>query len=98
MRPRGSYGPVAQALIDAARAAPGAVRELCERAQVGYSAGQYTASRLVDSGALVVLEPGRPAVLGAVTADEPEGPDEGALSLAAAMHRWPGLVVLHGAD
>ena len=63
MRPRGSYGDVAQALLRAADAGPGAVRTLAERAQVGYAAARYTASRLVSSGDLVVQSPGRPSVL-----------------------------------
>lgn len=64
MRPRGSYGDVAQALLRAADAGPGAVRTLAERAQVGYDAARYTASRLVTVGELVVLEPeARPATL-----------------------------------
>lgn len=64
-RPVGAYGPVAKALCDSARSSPGAVRDLCARAQVAYAQGRYTASRLVEAGELVVLQPGRPAVLGA---------------------------------
>lgn len=64
-RPVGSYGPVAKALCDSARSSPGTVRDLCMRAQVANSHGRYTASRLVEAGDLVVLQPGRPAVLGA---------------------------------
>lgn len=64
MRPRGSYGDVAQALLRAADEGPGAVRTLAERAQVGYETARYTASRLVTVGELVVLEPdARPATL-----------------------------------
>lgn len=62
-RPRGSYGDVAVALRDAAASGPASVRVLCERAQVGYVAGRYTASRLVANGALVPVQPGRPMVL-----------------------------------
>lgn len=96
MRPRGTYGPVAKALIDAAGEAPGQVRELCARAGVGYSAGRYTAARLVDAGALVVLNAGRPAVLasagGGTTAHEP------LQRLAAALRPCPRMVVFNSTD
>lgn len=65
MRPRGE---LSQALVKAATQGPGAVRTLAARAQVGYSAARYTASRMVDRGELVVLEAGRPALLGVPTA------------------------------
>lgn len=38
--------------------------ELAARAQVGRAAAKYTASRMVARGELVVVEDGRPAVLG----------------------------------
>ncbi len=60
MRPRGE---ISCALQEAARQGPGTVAEICHRAQVGMSAGRYTASRMVDRGDLVVLNDGRPAVL-----------------------------------
>ena len=63
MRPRGSYGEVALALKQAAMDGPGPVRELAQRACVGYSAARYTCSRLVDRGELMVIEDRRPAVL-----------------------------------
>lgn len=62
-RPQGSYGDVALALRDAAVSGPAPVRVLCERAQVGYAAGRYTASRLVAAGQLVPVQTGRPMVL-----------------------------------
>lgn len=63
-RPHGSYGDVALALRCAALAGPGTVRDLAQRAQVGYSAARYTASRLCSRGELVVLDGGsRPALL-----------------------------------
>lgn len=65
MRPRGE---LSQALVKAAAQGPGPVRALAARAQVGYSAARYTASRMVDRGELVVLEPGRPALLGVPSA------------------------------
>jgi hypothetical protein len=65
MRPRGE---LSQALVKAAAQGPGPVRALAERAQVGYGAARYTASRMVDRGELVVLEAGRPALLGVPSA------------------------------
>ena len=65
MRPYCAYGDVRQALAKAAEEAPGSVRELAERAQVGYSVARYTASRMLDRDELMVVEPGRPAVLAA---------------------------------
>lgn len=63
-------GEVAQAMLRAAWP-PARVAHVCERAQVGYGVGRYTASRLVQAGELVVLavEPpaagakGRPAAV-----------------------------------
>lgn len=63
-------GEVAQAMLLAAWP-PARVAHVCERAQVGYGVGRYTASRLVQAGELVVLavEPpapgrtGRPAAV-----------------------------------
>jgi hypothetical protein len=69
-RPQGSYGGVALALRDAAVSGPAPVRVLCERAQVGYAAGRYTASRLVAAGQLVPVRPGRPMVLALPPAGE----------------------------
>lgn len=63
MRPRGSYGPVATALLQAWAQAPAPVREVAQRAQVGYGVAKRTASRLRQCGELVVLSGGRPAVL-----------------------------------
>ena len=73
MRPRGSYGEVASALLEAAGEGAAPVRQLAERAQVGYAAARYTASRLVDQGALQVREAGRPAVLGVPMAPGGDG-------------------------
>lgn len=73
MRPRGSYGEVAVAMLDAAGAGPATARVLAERAQVGYDAARKTASRLVQRGDLVVLEGGRPSVLAVAPAGESLG-------------------------
>lgn len=61
MRP--DRGEVAQALLRAAAHGPGTVTALARRAQVGLPTARYTASRLIGRGDLVVLEPGRPAIL-----------------------------------
>lgn len=50
------HGEIALALLAAAAAGPGTVRQLCERAQVGRRVGQYTGCRLVASGHLVEIE------------------------------------------
>lgn len=74
-RPRGSFGEIGRAMVNAAASGPASVRELAERAQVGYDAARYTASRLVRMGALEVAEEGRPVVLaiaGASQRAEPE--------------------------
>jgi len=49
MRP---LGDIARALLQHA-GTPGTVRQVCERAQVGYGVGAYTASRLLSAGLLV---------------------------------------------
>ena len=58
MRP---HGEIRMALLDAAKQAPGTVRELAERAQVGFATAKYTASRMIDTDQLVRVEDGRPA-------------------------------------
>lgn len=61
-------GEVSKALLEAA-AQPGTVRQLCERAQVGFDRGRRTASCMRQRGDLVLAEdvpappragPGRP--------------------------------------
>lgn len=69
----GQYGPVAQALLQAVKQQPGAVRELAQRANVGYSAARYTVSRLASAG-VVELHGGRPAVVAVPREDEAPGP------------------------
>lgn len=49
MRP---LGDIARALLQHA-GQPGTVRQVCERAQVGYQVGAYTASRLLSAGLMV---------------------------------------------
>ncbi len=76
MRPRGSYGEVASALLDRAEE-PGTVREIALRAQVSVPVARYTISRLVDRGDLVVLDGSRPAtVMRAAAEDAADDPFE----------------------
>jgi hypothetical protein len=56
-------GDVRLALAKAWQQGPAPVREAAQRACVGMAAARYTASRMVDSGELVVLQGGKPAVL-----------------------------------
>lgn len=76
MRPRGTHGEIARAMWHAADA-PATVRELAQRAQVGYQAARYTASRMVDRGELEVVASGRPALLqrAVLQAADTEGDD-----------------------
>ena len=64
MRPRGSYGEVTAALVRAAYTGPAPVRELAQRAQVGFGLADRKASVLVARGDLVVVREGRPRLLG----------------------------------
>lgn len=65
MRPLGEFSRA----LHSAATEPGTVRQLCERAQVGYDVGRKTASRMRQRGDLVVHDtpaparpgPGRPA-------------------------------------
>lgn len=86
-RPRGTFGPIAQAMLLAANE-PGTVTELARRAQVGMSAARMTASRLLHRGDLVNCAPSglRPAVLKRRdgVSIEPVGVD----LLAASMRAW----------
>ena len=59
MRP---IGDIALAL-DAAADAPSTVRDLCIKARVGFDAGRMTACRMVERGALVVVNDKRPALV-----------------------------------
>lgn len=71
-------GEVSQALVSAAaQAGPGTVRELAERACVGYAAARYTSSRLVSRGELVPVSAARPMVLAAVRSFWEEAVAEG---------------------
>lgn len=62
-RPRGTFGEIARALLAAAEA-PGTVRELAMRAQVGLRPAQMTVSRLIQAGCLAAVgDPRRPVVV-----------------------------------
>lgn len=94
-RPRGSFGDVALALRGAARLGPATVRELAERACVGYDAARYTASRLVDRGELVVLDGQvRPVVLASPHPSPHPSPQEAterdsmSMALDRLQHAW----------
>ena len=60
MRPRGE---VRQALARAFEQGPAEVKVAAQRACVGAAVARYTASRMVDSGELVIVRSGKPAVL-----------------------------------
>lgn len=62
-RPRGTYGDVREALLDAWRQGPAPVREAAERACVGHAVARYTASRMADEGQVRVVVASKPAVL-----------------------------------
>ena len=49
-------GDISCALALAAQVRPGTVRDLAQRAQVGYRAARYTASRMLERGDLVRIE------------------------------------------
>lgn len=70
MRP---LGEISRVMLDMAAQQPGTVRELAERAQVGYDAARYTATRLVERGQLVRVADERPAVLGVAPPQAPAG-------------------------
>lgn len=60
MRP---MGEISLKMLEALALGPAPVRELAQRAQVGFDVARYTATRLVERGAVVRLEQCRPAVL-----------------------------------
>lgn len=70
MRPPGE---ISRVMVAAAAERPGTVRELAMRTQVGYGAARYTATRLVDRGALVRMSDERPVVLGVAPPQAPGG-------------------------
>lgn len=86
-RPRESFGPVAQTMVQAARQQPGTVRQLAERTQIGYDVARYTAHRLVAGGVLQQTDD-RPAILGPAT---PRGVGAGA-DLSACLRGWVGAI------
>lgn len=91
MRPRGSFGPVGQALLQAAARSPGTVTQLAERACVGYGVAARTASRFVAAGHLVRVSDERPALLAvpdsAPAACHPD--DDGGAVFLLLTRIWP---------
>ena len=73
-------GEVTRALLAAAEAGPGTVRELAARACAGRHAARYTCSRMLSRGELMIVTPGRPAILGLATTDTRAGPRFDALA------------------
>lgn len=86
-RPRGRPpGEIRVALLEAARAGgPATALELAHRAQVGRRNYAYTCTRLVAAGELVVIQPGRPAVLGV---PEPRQVEQAGAELQAVFLAW----------
>lgn len=76
MRAGRPLGEVSLALLSAASAGPGTVRELAARACVGFDAARFKASDLVRRGALAALTDERPRVLG-LPAQAPAQPSGG---------------------
>jgi hypothetical protein len=80
----------------AAAAAPGTVRELAERTQMGYAAAQYTVQNMVRRGDLVEVDrvamPGtsrKAGVFGPAPAASGHAGPAGADALALALRTWP---------
>lgn len=90
------HGPLALALLAAAAAGPGSVRELAARSLVGKRSAQYTASRLLATGYLIQIDerrpvrPGRPVGVLALPAAATTCTDdtEPGADLAAALSGW----------
>lgn len=81
MRPRGTFGPVARALLSVWERQPCTVRDAAMQAQVGIAVARVTASRLLQRGLLIERKPGRRAVLMAA-------PRERHSELTAVMTSW----------
>jgi hypothetical protein len=82
MRP---LGDVRLALQEAWQQGPAQVSVAAERACVGRAVARYTASRMVDSGQLVVVQPGKPAVLALATVVHAAAAPRAASSLNQAL-------------
>lgn len=88
MRPRGE---IRVALVRAFDQGPATVNVAAQRACVGHAAARYTASRMVADGELVVLQPGKPALLAV-----PQG--AGAVPGFSYASSGDGLNVVHALD
>ena len=95
MRPRGSYGEVGRALIDQAKKQPGTVRELAQRAQVGFHVAAPSVCRLLKAGELVQLQEKRPMVVAAKPDDAPAADGDRSVFLILAQSLRPAL---HSSD
>lgn len=82
MRP---IGEVRLAMKQAWAQGPAPVTEAAARACVGLGAARYTASRMVEAGDLVVIQPGRPAVLGLPMAGQGASSPDDVVSVVHAL-------------
>lgn len=85
-------GELSQALLTAAEAGPGTVKELADRACVGRHVSRYTCSRLLSAGHLVEVDRrcgpgGKGRTSGVLALPSAPKPEPGA-SLAAALALW----------
>jgi hypothetical protein len=88
-RPVGTLGPIACALLEAARQGPADVRTLAVRARVSFKAARCTASRLVARGALVASRTGRPALLSLPAVNGQAAGGDGTAVALALLQAWP---------
>ncbi len=93
MRPAGE---IQLALVQAWREGPAPVRVAAERACVGVAAAKYTATRMVSRGDLVVVQDGRPAVLGLAADVLPADPPGAVDDAVGALMCWVRLGVAVG--
>jgi hypothetical protein len=80
---------VSKALLDAAKQQPGTVRELAQRACVGFSVAAPSVCRLLKAGDLVQLQEERPMIVAARPDDEPAGDCDRSVFLILAQSLRP---------
>ena len=102
MRPRGTFGDIALALMNAAQQQPGTLRELAQRSQVGYGSARDTVRNLARSKVLRVVESRRvdyrnrlvhvdeeaPTIDGAGAIVEPDDARSSLVELQRFMSAW----------
>lgn len=102
MRPRGSLGEVGLALLTAARERPGTLRDLAQRANVGYQSARDNVPKLARRGVLRVVESKRveyrnrlvhvyevaPTIDGAGAIVEPDDARSSLVELQRFMSAW----------